>query len=96
MTFVERKNKQMHRMCWDKQRYDTEEIADAYGKLYNYRHKENLPYRAYFCAVCLKWHLTTKPKIDRFVSAKQVQKTNNIYGGEFNAPFNTENVVREA
>jgi len=55
----------MHKMCWDKIKYDSEEIAEAYGKLYNYRHKENLPYRAYFCEVCLKWHLTTKPKYDK-------------------------------
>ena len=61
--YVEKRNNQMHRMCWDKIKYETELDADAYGELYNYRHKENLPYRAYFCKNCLKWHLTTQPKI---------------------------------
>lgn len=62
MTFIDKKNKQMHRKCWDKIKYETDLDADSYGKLYNYRHKENLPYRSYFCDVCLKWHLTTKAK----------------------------------
>lgn len=61
-----RQLKRMHRirkMCINKIKYDNEWEADAYGKLYNYRHKENLPYRSYFCPRCLKWHLTTHEKI---------------------------------
>jgi hypothetical protein len=54
--------KRMRKMCWDKIKYESELDAESYGKLYNYRHKENKPYRAYFCEICLKWHLTTKPK----------------------------------
>lgn len=63
----EKRCNKVRRMCWGKIKYNTGEEADSYGKLYNYRHKESLPYRAYFCEVCLKWHLTTKPKLAKVV-----------------------------
>ena len=56
------KELRLRKMCIDKIRYNSEWDAESYGKLYNYRHKENLPYRAYFCPRCIKWHLTTHAK----------------------------------
>lgn len=56
------KMESIKKMCRTKIKYDSELEADSYGKLYNYQHNENLPYRSYFCKHCLKWHLTTSKK----------------------------------
>ena len=63
---IHRKVNSRKKMCDNKEAYFDEQHAMEWAHQYNKGlHRDDpLPYRAYHCPNCNRWHLTTTPKKD--------------------------------
>jgi len=47
------------RSCGNKNQYNSNLEALAWGRLANERYNQNVEWKTYFCKYCYKWHLTS-------------------------------------